>query len=441
MATADAPPQLGVAPPVRVACIGDSLTLGVIEGYPHPKCAMNKPCRGIYPAILSRLLGPGHEVKTFAIDGGSAHGSWLPGACENWQPVGDRAMGRAEASLEPRQAALFRVSNPQSRARATCMAALQNVSKENAARPKRHTHHFGNTFDILAFKPDIAVVQLGTNDARHALAVQFGEAGAKLVAQTRTRDSLLRLVRVVNASLTILLEPPKVATEAPVGLCLTAIPKPVNILGFPINTNVHAAAAALRQASTPPGCGRFCPGSYTCRYNPAAKYCWRMNTCVHGCGEPPGVNTSDDKQAKYSSQACMRVDLLQRVRAGVRDAAAALEVPEAARRSGARCGGRRAIHAGQAPMPAAWGVFFEDPVHPSPVGTATFACHVHRTLVATCPEHAGGGDPYGRHFCAVVDNATAAIAESGRSSPRARFDLHWAEQALFNESLRKAFPG
>mgnify|MGYP001498231885 CR=1 FL=1 len=26
-------------------------------------------------------------------------------------------------------------------------------------------------------------------------------------------------------------------------------------------------------------------------------------------------------------------------------------------RSGARCGGRRAIHAGQAPMPAAWGVF------------------------------------------------------------------------------------
>lgn len=49
--------------PVRVACIGDSLTYGK---------GLNERARRAYPAVLGRLLGPGYEVKNFGVNGCTA---------------------------------------------------------------------------------------------------------------------------------------------------------------------------------------------------------------------------------------------------------------------------------------------------------------------------------------------------------------------------------
>jgi len=46
--------------PIRVACVGDSIT----EGYGIPEPGMNA-----YPAQLGTLLGPGYEVKNFGLGG------------------------------------------------------------------------------------------------------------------------------------------------------------------------------------------------------------------------------------------------------------------------------------------------------------------------------------------------------------------------------------
>ena len=65
VALADAPAEQAVDPsgydhPVRVACVGDSITVGV--GTPDPKTQS-------YPAQLQHLLGPHWEVTTFAAGG------------------------------------------------------------------------------------------------------------------------------------------------------------------------------------------------------------------------------------------------------------------------------------------------------------------------------------------------------------------------------------
>ena len=395
MATTPAPPP----PPIRVACIGDSLTLGDIRRYPSPDCGMNKECRGIYPAILARLLGAGYHVSSFAIDGGTAYDSWLPPVC---------------ASITDRDDAQDMDD---------CLAVLHNTTV-------RREHVYQKTRSILDFDPQIAVIQLGTNDASHDLVEQFGEAAALGVAQTRHRDALVRLALVVNAPLVILLEPPKVATEAPIDRCN---------LGIPEFMNPHPLTAA---------CGRSCPGYHTCRYNPRAQYCWRMNTCVD-CGTPPRINTSDDKMALHQHKSCKRTDLLRSVRAGVRDAAMELEYRVADRRLNHRrpdhtwpsqCSGRHAIHAGPSPVPAAWSIYFADPIHIRPVGTAMIACHVHKMLTLKCPEHAGAIVPSGESFCQLVmDNATNTIAAGVPRIPWSLSSkLGLAEKRLFG-LLRPGF--
>jgi lysophospholipase L1-like esterase len=48
------------SPPVRVACVGDSITFGVcIQNWPHDS----------YPAMLGRLLGTGWDVRNFGVSG------------------------------------------------------------------------------------------------------------------------------------------------------------------------------------------------------------------------------------------------------------------------------------------------------------------------------------------------------------------------------------
>ena len=199
--------------PVRVACIGDSLTLGEIEEYPNHACGMNRQCRGVYPAILGKLLGAEYHVSSFAIDGATAYDSWLPPICVS---ITDRVDAQAMDD---------------------CLAVLDNTT-EKSGRHGHSNYVYGMTRSIIAFDPEIALIQLGTNDASHNLVEQFGEA-AFGIAQTRHRDALVRLALVVNAPLVVLLEPPKLATEAPVWRCN---------LGIPDHMNVHPLTAA---------CGRY----------------------------------------------------------------------------------------------------------------------------------------------------------------------------------------
>ena len=60
---ADAPRGPAAPKPIRVACVGDSLT----SGY-----QMEKPERDAYPAQLGRLLGSRYEVRAFAEPGRTA---------------------------------------------------------------------------------------------------------------------------------------------------------------------------------------------------------------------------------------------------------------------------------------------------------------------------------------------------------------------------------
>ena len=397
--------MMAVPPPIRVACIGDSLTLGDMNTYPSQDCGMNRECRGVYPAVLGRLLGAGYHVSLFAIDGGTAHDSWLPPVC---------------ASITDRDDAQDMDD---------CLAVLHNTTVH---RNRRLEHVYQKTRSIIEFNPQIAVIQLGTNDASHYLVEQVGEAAALGIAQTRHRDALVRLALVVNAPLVILLEPPRVATEAPVGRCnfgFESVKMGMEVM------NPHPITAA---------CGRSCPGYHTCRYNPRAQYCWRMNTCVD-CGPPPRINTSDDKMALHQYKGCLRTDLLHSIRAGVRDAAMELEHRGADhswpnQRGPSQCSGRRAIHAGRAPVPAAWTVYYADPIHIRPVGTAMIACHVHKMLTRMCPEHAGAIVPSGEPFCQLVmDNATKTITAGAAFIPWGlRAELALAERRLFG-LLRPGF--
>ena len=361
---------------------------------------MNLQCRGVYPAILGRLLGAGYHVSSFGIDGGRAYDSWLPPVC---------------ASITDRDDAQDMDD---------CLAVLHNTTVRTWGVHREHLYN--KTRGILEFNPQIAVIQLGTNDASHGLVEQVGEAAALRIAQTRHRDALVRLALVVNAPLVILLEPPKVATEAPVNRCN---------LGIPAYMNPHRLTAA---------CGRSCPGYHSCRYNPRAQYCWRMNTCVD-CGTPPRINTSDDKMALDQHNNCLRTDLLRSIRAGVRDAAMELDHRAADhsrpnQRRPSQCSGRHAIHAGPSPVPAAWSLYFADPIHIQPLGTAMIACHVRKMLTLKCPEHAGAIVPSGEPFCQLVMvNATNTIAAGVPRIPWSLSSkLGLAEKRLFG-LLRPGF--
>ena len=170
-----------------------------------------------------------------------------------------------------------------------------------------------------------------------------------------------------------------------------------------------------------------------------------MSTCTD-CGTPPRINTSDDKMALYQHRWCKRTDLLRRVRAGVRDAAMELEYRSAAGHSWpkqerpSQCSSRHAIHAGPSPVPAAWNVYFADPIHLRPIATAMIACHVHKLLTRKCPEHAGATVPSGEPFCQLVmENATNTIAAGvARLPPRLKSELALAEWRLFGV-LRPGF--
>lgn len=384
------------APRLRVACIGDSLTLGSPE-YPNHACSIsNKACRGNYPAVLRQMLGARYDLKSFGHDGGVLHTHYIPRGCV---PLG---------------------LNENDETTRSCQDALRNSTRS----------HFTLIHQVVAFAPHVAFIQLGTNDAKHFHMLDAeSESFGLLAARLRTHQALVGLARVVGAPLTVLLEPPPVVVEAPVGRCHNYQPAFISGGG----PYVHRPN---------PACGSMCPGVHECRYHPRAPYCWRLRGCVD-CGTPPVINTSDDKLGLNANQACIRVDMLQHVRAGVRDAAETLNAPTAASHGAITrthlerlCGSRVAIAAGPAPMTATWGLFF-DSVHLSPWGMAMIACHAHRTLAQSCEAHRSDCGERCDTFCGLVtQNLSAALASGRRLRGDALLEaLYAAEQRLFNASL------
>tara|TARA_B110001452_G_scaffold32018_1_gene24993 strand:+ start:1668 stop:2714 length:1047 start_codon:yes stop_codon:yes gene_type:complete len=347
------------------------------------------------------MLGDRYELKAFGLDGGVLHINYIPRACDT--------LGLTENKETT----------------AICQDALRN----NTRFPFTLIHQ------VIAFAPHIAFIQLGTNDAKHQYMLDAeSESFGLLAARLRTQQALVGLVRVVRAPLTVLLEPPPVVVEAPFGRC-------------------HLYQPAFMSGGGPyvhppdPACGSTCPGVHECRYHPigtyTAPYCWRLKYCVD-CSAPPQINTSDDKLGLRANQNCFRVDVLQHVRAGVRDAAETLNAPTAAKHGGSRathlesqCGSRVAVAAGPAPMVATWG-FFYDPVHLSPWGMAVIACHAHRTLAQSCEAHHSNCGERCDTFCGLVTQNLSASLASGR---RLRGDrlleaLYAAEQRLFSTGVQ-----
>lgn len=52
-----------IAPKIRVACIGNSITYGA---------GLQNPFRDSYPGVLEQLLGTGYDVRNFGISGRTA---------------------------------------------------------------------------------------------------------------------------------------------------------------------------------------------------------------------------------------------------------------------------------------------------------------------------------------------------------------------------------
>jgi len=84
---AESPASKPAPAPVRVACVGDSITFGY--GLAHPETDS-------YPAVLARLLGPGYAVGNFGVSGATLLKN---GHFPYWQQPAFRAASEFHAQL------------------------------------------------------------------------------------------------------------------------------------------------------------------------------------------------------------------------------------------------------------------------------------------------------------------------------------------------------
>jgi hypothetical protein len=215
---------------------------------------------------------------------------------------------------------------------------------------------------VARFQPTALVLMLGTNDAMQSMLWRSGERD--MAQQIRVKTLLL--VRALQSEighdpLVFILQPPltaaEVATGAPPHSCATP---------------EAGWALYLR----PLGSTCSCAAMHTCMYNPALK-CTQLHRCI-SCGPteriPHPVNSLTNKNATISRSACIRVDVLAKVRRGVASAAKDFHsVPPL-------------------PMTPDW-IIFADPLHFRPIGSAAIACHVHSSLLTqVSPSSSRDGD-------------------------------------------------
>ena len=171
----------------RVACVGDSLTVGdALHAYkPNSvsRCSWNDPaCRGNYPMVLGALLGPRFVVRNFGATSWPACGR-LPPACF------ERAVAAQPANSTKPLAA------------SADGDALEACTKAFGETPLlRHA---------LTFAPHVVVLMIGTNDAMGSYWERCGVEGFE-----RAFALMLRLLWASGkAPFVLVLEPPPVLGE------------------------------------------------------------------------------------------------------------------------------------------------------------------------------------------------------------------------------------
>ena len=171
-ATADeAGPVCPSAEPVRVACLGDSLTNGDAKFVGEPRVELGSRLgsdsvfsRGSYPRVLAGLLGPRFQVKAFA-ESGMPLTDLLPSACV--------VPGKDEASpveVVPHTAPSDNASAAAAVARCHEALDLPTVlqAEMHQGRPRMVWRGDGRhplLQEVVASRPHVVLLLLGTNDA------------------------------------------------------------------------------------------------------------------------------------------------------------------------------------------------------------------------------------------------------------------------------------
>ena len=170
-ATDEAGPVCPSAEPVRVACLGDSLTNGDAKFVGEPRVELGSRLgsdsvfsRGSYPRVLAGLLGPRFQVKAFA-QSGMPLTDLLPSACV--VPGNDEA---SPVEVVPHTAPSDNASATAAVARCHEALDLPTVlqAEMHQGRPRMVWRGDGRhplLQEVVASRPHVVLLLLGTNDA------------------------------------------------------------------------------------------------------------------------------------------------------------------------------------------------------------------------------------------------------------------------------------
>jgi hypothetical protein len=161
------------AVPVRVACLGDSLTNGDAKfvGDAEPRVELGSRLgsdsvfsRGSYPRVLAGLLGPRFQVKAFAKSGMPVT-ELLPSACV--VPGNDEA---SRVELVPHTAPSDNASATAAVARCHKALDLPTVLQAEMHEGRKRMVWRGDgrhplLQEVVASRPHVVLLLLGTNDA------------------------------------------------------------------------------------------------------------------------------------------------------------------------------------------------------------------------------------------------------------------------------------
>ena len=169
--TDEAGPVCPSAEPVRVACLGDSLTNGDAKFVGEPRVELGSRLgsdsvfsRGSYPRVLAGLLGPRFQVKAFA-QSGMPLTDLLPSACVM---PGDDEASRVE--LVPHTAPSDNASASAAVARCHEALDLPTVLQAEVHQGRKRMVWRGDgrhplLQEVVASRPHVVLLLLGTNDA------------------------------------------------------------------------------------------------------------------------------------------------------------------------------------------------------------------------------------------------------------------------------------
>ena len=189
-ASDEAGPVCPSAEPVRVACLGDSLTNGDAKFVGAPRVELGSRLgsdsvfsRGSYPRVLAGLLGPRFQVKAFA-QSGMPLTDLLPSACV--VPGNDEA---SPVEVVPHTAPSDNASTTAAVARCHEALDLPTVLQAEVHQGRKRMVWRGDgrhplLQEVVASRPHVVLLLLGTNDAGE-LSHTITHARARVMPQGR----------------------------------------------------------------------------------------------------------------------------------------------------------------------------------------------------------------------------------------------------------------